>query len=67
MFLTSSLGFTKHSSALPLLGHLISVYDITRSTRLRQDKQFAGKAYVALQLRSTNVRSRFSSMHPKHA
>lgn len=65
--MTSSLGFTKHSSALPLLSNLISVYDTNRSTRLRHDKQVAGKAYDALQLRSSNVRLRFSSMHQKHA
>jgi hypothetical protein len=59
--------YKKNSSVLPLLSHLISVYDINRSTRLRHDKQVARNAYVVLQLRSSNMRSRFSSMHPKHA
>jgi len=45
----------------------ISVYATYQSTQLRHDKQVAGKAYVALQLRSSNVHLRFSSMHPKHA
>jgi len=45
----------------------ISVYDTNRNTRLRHDKQVPGKVYVALHLRSSEVRLRFSSMHPKHA
>jgi len=43
------------------------VYATSQGTRFRHEKQVTGKAYVALQLRSSNVHLRSSSVHSKQA